>query len=394
MVADECARLMASTVSVVSQDGVTVESERDERNSTVMRESVDGGVTPAGDFWLDVFSDLLTDGNALIAPILRDGVIVRLRLLRARDARFDDATASYYGKVQGEGEREVRVPQGQMAHARMYGSALSRGGRGRQWPFSDSPIRLLRDALAVSESAADWIQRSLIGPKGQLVISPKTGRLGKDQQKAMTAQVDAFRRSRKPLVVGGPVDVETFTPSAREAQITDIRDFQLREVARVYGVPLPLIGSPVSAWGSGIEALAREYWKRAIAPRMFSVLSPLSLRLCGPKKVLTVDPLELYRGDSNDMVSLLTALRPNTGTPPIATLNEMRRIAGLPVMSDAEERALREQAEWLNAPTAADDDAGEESGAESAEEEEVDSDGGARGNLPTRDQLEEMLATL
>lgn len=380
MVASECARLTSTTISVVTQDGMAVESDRDARNARVMRESVDGGISPAADFWLDAFSDLMVEGNALIIPKMRDGVISSLRLMRARTARYERASDGYIGKVLGEGDREVRVPRSWMVHARMYGSALSDGGLGRQWPFSDSPIRLLGGALGLSERVEEWIRRELIGAKGHLVISPKTGRLGKSQQEQMTEQVGAFLRSRRPLVSGGPVDVESFGASAREAAITDIRDYQLREIARVFGIPLPLIGSPVSAWGSGIEALAREYWKRAIAPRMHDMLAPLSHRLCGPEKVLTVDPLELIRGDSNDIVRLLSVLRPNTKIPPIALVEEMRRLASLPKLTLEMERELKDQAGWM---TGADAEA--EAAAAAAGEEEEEPAGEDDGGLDTRE---------
>ena len=415
MIASECARLAASTIFVVDGDGVKSESERDTLNSCKMRESVDGGITPAADFWRDAFSDLLTDGNALIIPSMSDGVVMSLRLMCAKTAQYDEASDAFFGTITGmESSGTVRVPRTDMAHARMYGSPLSADGLERQWPFSDSPIRLLSTALGMSGRIEDWLFRSLIGPKGQLVISPKSGKLVGEQQKQMTRQVGAFLMGRRPLVVGGPVDVESFGQSAREADISGLRDYQLREVARVYGVPLPLIGSPVSAWGSGIEALSREYYKRAIAPRMWDVLSPLSRHVCGRKKNLAVDPLELIRGDSNDMRGMLDALRPNTGLPSIATLAELRRLSALPALSEEGRRELIRDAEMLsavadaakgdsaNGGNGADDsdsadDTSEGSGDADAEEEQ---DGGgvapveSRGMMTIEEELREMLATM
>ena len=417
MVASECARLATSTIMVVDGDGVMSESERDLLNAAKMRESVDGGVSPAADFWRDAFSDLLTDGNALIIPTTSDGVLTSLRLMRAKTAKYQAADDAFYGEILGsEPSPIVRVPRSRVAHARMFGAPLAADGRGRQWPFSDSPIRLLGPTLGVSERIEDWIHRALVGPKGQLVISPKTGRLGGGQQKQMTLQVGAFLRGQKPLVTGGPVDVESFGQSAREADITGLRDYQLREVARVYGVPLPLIGSPVSAWGSGIEALAREYWKRAIAPRMWDVLSPLSHRLCRGKKMLVVDPLELIRGDSNDMRGMLDALRPNTGLPSIATLAELRRLSNLPALSAKGRAELMRDIEFLSALDSRNQGGDEDSGSDSedsgsdtdsdSEEDETDGENegengdegemtsGSRGKMSLEEEMREMLAAM
>lgn len=394
MVASECARLVASSVTVSDADGMASLERRDVRNTGRLRQSVDGGVSPAIDFWKDAFTDLLTDGNALIIPTRNsDGVLTRLRLMRSEDAEYQEASDAFFGKVVGESDdRVVRVPRVEMAHARMFGAPYRRstGRRGREWPFSDSPVRLLAPTLGLSGRIEAWLYRTLIGPKGNLVMSPRQGRMSDGQQKTLAAQVRRFMGGRKPLVAGSPLTVSQFGQSAREADINNLLGHQLREVARVYGVPLPLIGSPVSAWGSGIEALAREYWKRAVAPRIADVLVPLSHRICAPGRSLTVDPLELIRGESGDAAALIQVLRPNNG-PAIGTLDECRKIASLPPATP-EQRAELEEGNRAAVP------AGAEEGAPPAPAEETAEAPGAEEEepamMPSPADLERQMAEM
>ena len=401
-VASDCARLVASTVTVLDGKGRISLARRDRENAARLRESVDGGVSPALDFWRDAFTDLLTDGNALVAPVRNgDGLVVRLRLMRAKDARYDARDDSFRGRFRGGGEVVERVPRVEMAHARMFGAAVADGGAGRQWPFSDSPIRLLGGTLGLSERIVSWLYRSLIGPKGSLVLSPKQGRLSEGQQKRLVKELGAFMRSNRPMVGGAPLNVSQFGQSAREAAVPDLQDFQLREVARVYGVPLPLIGSPVSAWGSGIEALAREYWKGAVAPRLADVLVPLSQRVCVTGRRLAVDSVELIRGDSGEAARLLQVLRPNNA-PAIATDDQCRHIADLPPLTDEERAQLeRENAARFGSQAGADAGAAEDGEAD-GEEDGADTGGGIAGrngragrmSPPTRAELEAELDDL
>lgn len=54
--------------------------------------------------------------------------------------------------------------------------------------------------------------------------------------------------------------------TARDAQLIEIRRMQVEEIARVTGVPRPLLMVDETSWGSGIEALGRFFVQYALNP--------------------------------------------------------------------------------------------------------------------------------
>ena len=357
IIATECARLIAQTLTVHDPDGRVSEAERDRENSARLRDSVDGGATAALDFWRDAFFDLLIDGNCLIIPESDGrGVVTSLRLMSAYDAEYNEADDAYFGRVLGMGQAQVRVPRSQMVHAKMFGAIAppTTGSFRREWPFSDSPVRLLTPTLEISNDLEDWLVQSLTGSRGQWIVSPQAGTIQKGQRKEVELQARRLMNGRGPFIAGKRLTVTDVGMNAQEAGVDALLDFQVREISRVYGVPMPLIGSKsTGAWGSGIEALAREFWKRSVAPRLHDVLLPLSHRLCFPGCRFTVDPMETIRGVSSEITGLIQVLRPNQGIPALATTDELRRFAQLAALSDegrAELDAENERAGAVAAP--------------------------------------------
>ena len=264
---NRCVTLIAGTVAqlitggnlrVVDQDGRRRTGRHAERVTELLSYSPDGGTTPAHQFIGDLVADYCLDGNALIVPTVSgDGTLRRLRRMSPWD---NDVTYSRLGEavyrltpVDGQYLTEHHAAR-DVVHVRW--ERLLRYGRNRSTRegFALAPVIALRPALEIGLQGDRYIQRWFSGgAQSKLHINfatpPHVAQLLPDQRKELIDYVKRAVRSREPLVT---VDATSSnlqdTPQDRQAK--DLRQFQVQEVARAFGVPPPLLNIEMTSWGS------------------------------------------------------------------------------------------------------------------------------------------------
>ncbi len=350
---NRCVTLIAGTVAqlvaggslrVVDRDGRRRTSRRAERVLDLLSGSPDGGTTPASSFIEDVVADYCLDGNALVVPsVSGDGTLQRLRRMSPWD---NDVTYARTGEpiyrlttVDGPLATEYHAAR-DVVHIRW--PRLLRYGRTRSTRegFALAPVVALRPALDIGLQGdtyiREWFRR---GAQSKLHINFDTPQgtqpLVLDERKKLVEWVQTYSRTRAPLVT---FDANSGylqdTPQDREAK--ELRQFQVQEVARVFGVPAPLLNVDITNWGSGIEQLAKLYFRFGARQHLDRVLAALGLRLLAPGDRFWVDTSDLLRGDSEAISKLLTSLQGDAQRAPIATREELRHLAGLPRDVDGE----------------------------------------------------------
>ena len=139
-----------------------------------------------------------------------------------------------------------------------------------------------------------------------------------------------FSKSREPLVTFGGKSTK-IEDSPQDSEARGLREFQVQEIAKVYGVPAPLLGVDVTEWGQGIEQLAKLFWRFGARQHLERFLSPFQNRLLRPGDRFHIDTTDILRGDSAAIKEMVMALQGDAQRAPIATREELRRIAGLTV---------------------------------------------------------------
>ena len=130
----------------------------------------------------------------------------------------------------------------------------------------------------------------------------------------------------------------------QDDQAAKLRSFQVEEVSRVFGVPPPLLNVNMTSWGSGIEQLARLFWRFGLRQHVERFLAPFSLRLLPMGVRFEVDPTEMLRGDTKETAELVRVLAGDAQREPLASREEMRRLAGLPRDVDGKIRKMQRPA--------------------------------------------------
>lgn len=361
---------------VADRDGSRVTAPRIRAIMDVLRHSPDGNVTSGFGFIEDLCSDYLLDGNGLLLPRYATATGRRLTGL----TRFDPWSSTMQSNT------ESGVPVYQLFPIRGVADPTPRWESARdvihvRWPqvtrrsqnrtgFAQPPVVALRPALEIGlrgdRYIRSWFARGA-HPKLHIDV-PRIQDEPPLPQDAKDDIVEYIRQgvtTRRPLITFGATSRSlNDTPQDREAG--ELREFQVQEVARFYGLPPPLLGVNVTQWGQGIEQLAKLAWSWGLQPHVNRVLAALAVKLLQPGEAFRVDPTAILRGDSEGVAKLVAALVGDAQRGPVATLEELRHLVGLPPEPEGE----------FTEPRATGEEDGEGGGSEGGEGGE---DGGEDG---------------
>ena len=345
LISGAVAQLVAGgNLQVVDSEGRRRRSRRADRVVEVLSTSPDGGVTPAYSFIEDAAADYCLDGNALIVPSMSgDGMLGRLRRMSAWDA---DLAYS----ADGEGMYRLAPADGpyftehaaarDVIHVRW--PRLLRHGRARsaREGFALAPVVALRPALDIGIQGdryiREWFAR---GSKSKMHfdLGRQTGErpLTGDQRRQIRDWIVGQARSGRPIITQD-VTSSSVDDTPQDDQAGKLREFQVAEVARVFGVPAPLLGEQVTEWGAGIEQLAKLFYRFGARQHLERFLAPFATRLLRNGDRFRIDTTDLLRGDADAINKTIMALQGDAQRGPVATREELRHVAGLPRDPDGE----------------------------------------------------------
>ena len=149
----------------------------------------------------------------------------------------------------------------------------------------------------------------------------------------------ADQAGKTPILEEG-LKYQSIAQTAKDAQSIETRKMQVEEVARVFGVPRPLLMVDETSWGSGIEALGQFFVTYALQPQ-FSVWEQgveRSLLRDSEKDTLAAkfNPGALLHGSMADQATFFSNALGSGGHAPWMTPNEVRDLMDLPSHPDGD----------------------------------------------------------
>ncbi|RMX06721.1 phage portal protein [Corticibacter populi] len=137
-----------------------------------------------------------------------------------------------------------------------------------------------------------------------------------------------------------------FTSTPAEAQQVETRNHQIEEVARLYGVPRPLLMMDDTSWGSGIEQLAIFFVQYTLAPRFVAWEQAAARSLLTDRELghyyYKFNERALMRGTLKDQADYFAKALGAGGHQPWHTANEVRDLADYPADPNAKFDTLGE----------------------------------------------------
>lgn len=143
----------------------------------------------------------------------------------------------------------------------------------------------------------------------------------------------ADNAGKTPLLEGG-TEYKTAGSSAKDAQMSELRKLQVEEIARVSGVPRPLLMVDETSWGSGIEALGRFFVAYALNPWFEAWQQAIERSLLDDDEYdfyeAKFNPGALLRGSLKDQADYFSKAMGAGGHQPWMHFDEVREAMDLP----------------------------------------------------------------
>lgn len=304
---------------VYKNDGVTV--DKDSPLYDLLHDMPNMDDT-ASDFWAMTVLCLCLDGNFFAEKKLNGGKLVALNPLGPLTVNVcrDSRNARYYEVT--ENGKKRRIAEDKMFHVR--GAVLPGCDRGM------SPIGVVRNtvgnALAGEKTAgkmfANGMQVAGVLSSDQILKEPQRKQLSE-----ILGQFAGSDKAGKIAVLEAGLKYQQLTINPKDAQMLEVRQFNVEQICRIFGVPPVMIGhasNGTTTWGSGIEQLILQFIKTCLGPLVKSIESAVYRDLLDEKTrkttVVKFNMEGLLRGDSTARAEFLSKMVTNG----IYTPNEAR----------------------------------------------------------------------
>ncbi len=212
-----------------------------------------------------------------------------------------------------------------------------------------SRVKLSRDALELAEQAERAASRTFrtgVMAGGAIEVPKELSDNAYGRMKSsMHENHSGSENAGSWMLLEEGATAKQFSNTAASAQQIENRNHQIEEVARMYGVPRPLLMMDDTSWGSGIEQLAIFFiqyglshwfvsWEQAAA-RSF-----LSEKMLGERQ-FKFNEGALLRGTLNDQAAFFSKALGAGGQSPWMKQNEVRETLDLPRVDDPVADQLR-----------------------------------------------------
>lgn len=206
---------------------------------------------------------VLVHGDAVALKIMRGHEILGLAPMnpdRVTISQDDDWSMRYEYQPPTGGKRTFRAQD--VFHLR--GFSLD-GIRGR--PLVRQAAEAIGLALQTERAAARLFEKGmLVGGALKMPQNKKLSPEAYDRLVASMADREGAENAHRWLVLEEGLEAEAFPSTGRDAQHVEQRRFQIEEIARVFGVPRPLLMVDDTSWGTGIDVLGQLFVRYGLNP--------------------------------------------------------------------------------------------------------------------------------
>jgi HK97 family phage portal protein len=212
-----------------------------------------------------------------------------------------------------------------------------------------SPLRhALRMTGAVSLATQEYAARFFANSARPDVYYTAPQNLGPDSVDKLRDQLNERHQgphnAHKPVILTNGMDAKTLTLPVEDLQLLELRQFQIEEIARVYGIPPFMIGhnEKTTSWGSGVESMGTGFVRYTLRQHLNKFQNELNRKLFRTAaKVAEFDTWDLERADlSTMMTAFRTAVGSSPGLKPIMSVNEVRGFLRLNKSKDGDDMSI------------------------------------------------------
>lgn len=348
-----CTRVTAQTIASLSLEVMEKRSDgarikvADHPLQELLDESPNADQTSI-EFWEGRVLGLCTSGNGFAEKVYSGSKLIALNPMPYDTAveRLKDGDLRYKFNDRG---KPVDLPEEKVFHLKAFGD----GDMGM------SPVQHARQTLGIaiaSERAAGQTFSKGMRAKGFFTFP---NQLTKEQRaEAKKNFADRYSNHNAPGVgiLEAGVDFKAVNITPKDAEMILNRRFNVEEICRWLGVPPIIIGHAgdgQTMWGTGVSAIMQSWLNLSLRSQLRRIEKAISKRIMTPEErrrfKVRFNYEDLLRGDSVARAAFYTALL-GTG---VMTINEVRRLEGLPPVEGGDEVRLQMQNVPISDPVSA-----------------------------------------
>jgi HK97 family phage portal protein len=294
-------------------------------------------------FWEFLLSSYLLEGNAFCEIVRRragrQGVLtseaVELRPIHPDRVIIRDTTE--FGRVfdvfeYGARERPRTVLAADMLHVPciMLDQDMRRGM---------SPVRAAgRNAIGIALAAEMWTSAFFANGARPDFALKTDARLNKEQVDTLRTTLETRHQGAgaafRPMVLTHGLDIKELALNAEDQQLIQIRQFQVEDVCRIYGVPPFMVGhtDKTTSFGAGVENMGRGFLKFTLQRTLEKFEQELNHKFWPTRERFFVEfnRAGLEQGDTKSKNESYRMALGRAGEPGWMSINEIRRLENLP----------------------------------------------------------------
>jgi HK97 family phage portal protein len=207
-----------------------------------------------------------------------------------------------------------------------------------------SPIRhALRMPGAVAMSAQEFSANFFGNSARPDYVIQTEQKLGPDAIETMRDQINARHRGPdkafRPMLLQQGMEVKTISLPITDMQLIETRQFQIEEIARIYGVPPFMIGhnEKTTSWGSGVEAMGIGFVRYCLRQHLTKFETEFNRKLFRTAaKRVEFDTFDLERADMKSMFDSFRIALGRAGEPGWMTTEEIRTRMNMKAQPDGQ----------------------------------------------------------
>lgn len=325
-----CGAISAMPMHIYRQDA---SGERDRLPNDALWWVLNEQMVPrwsAASGWEYLVASLLLRGDAF-AEIVRDGVGAPVGLVPIHPDRvtigvWPDGTRLVYAiepEIWANETKRKILDQDDVLHVAGFGFDGVRGL---------SPLKnALRMAGTVALATQEYAARFFANQARPDYVLESKANLSHEAIEKLRAQIDERHRgptsSHRPLVLAGGLEAKVIGLPIEDLQLLQLRQFQIEEIARIYGVPPFMIGhtEKTTSWGSGVEAMGTGFVRYALRSHMNKFENEINRKFFRTaSRIAAFDPTELERADTKSLFEAFRIALGRAGEPGFMTAEEVR----------------------------------------------------------------------
>lgn len=205
-----------------------------------------------------------------------------------------------------------------------------------------SPLGFMRHTLGLTVGAEDLAASFYQNGGRPSAILTVDKPLTPAQREQVREQITRpLEEGRRIMVLEGSMKYQGVTISPEDMQMLSTRQFQVEEIARVFGVPLHLLGVQNNVPNWGLEQMNQSFFTFVLNAYLGRIESTINRFLLSPEErtrfFVRHDVKPLLRADSGSRASYLSSLVQNG----LMTRNEARRWEGLPPIDGGDQLTVQ-----------------------------------------------------